>query len=282
MNYITPYITAHTSGFLSDKNTGLGNVLFQIASCYGIGKTHDIPVVFNNVRHYCNILYDRYQYDHKDTILRKVYDNYDSSVSFNTTIQENGVFARKYSIDLLCSIIETKDNMIIVGYLESYLYFSACANEIRALFSIDDASFQAIMMKYETILCSTKESTPVSIHFRGNEYFSITGKDYDYDYYNRAIDYIYAHVTNPHFLVFTDHYSSIDFSKLHLLQHTHIQHDRDYLELWTMSLCKHNIISLSTFSWWGAFLNNNMDKIVLCNKDTYDTFAESHSICQQI
>lgn len=273
MKYITPYITPIKSAFLSSKNTGLGNVLFQIASCYGIAKDNGLQIIYNNVTSYCDLLYNKFNYNYKDTILRNVYHLNDNSIVFDM-IGEESIYARNYNIDLINSINNTKSNIIINGYLESMLYFNKYKNEIINLFSMDLLSFAKIMEKYGHIFQSY---TTISIHFRGNEYFTINGKDYDYHYYNRAIEYIYNTIKNPYFLLFTDDYMSIDFSKLYMKEYTHVTFEYDYLELWTMSICNHNIISNSTFSWWGSFLNKKNDKIVLCNKDTEATFSEIYN-----
>lgn len=281
MKYITPFITAHDSQFLSSKNTGLGNVLFQIASCYGISKILDINITFNNVKLYCDILYDRFNLNHKDTILRNLYYKHDLTVHFNM-IKETSDYNRKYDYQLIHSISQSTDNHIIWGYLESFKYFDEYINDIQDLFSIDEKSYNIIIEKYGNLLCCNV-ITPISIHFRGNEHLYIDGINYDYDYYNRAINYMIKNVKNPYFLLFTDDIKSIDFNKLYLNNnYTHIVNEYDYLDLWTISLCKHNIVSTSTFSCWGAFLNKNNDKIVLCNKTTLVTYSQTRSLFLKI
>lgn len=111
----------------------------------------------------------------------------------------------------------------------------------------------------------------VSIHMR------LAHKQYGYDsiggtkYYRKAVKYIKKKVVKPVFFVFSD---DIRYCKKHVEAMGLAMDDRiiyvegnkgdnSYRDMQLMSLCKHNIVPNSTFSWWGAFLNENPDKIVV-------------------
>lgn len=120
---------------------------------------------------------------------------------------------------------------------------------------------------------------PICIHFRRGDYFSpLYVKRYgvcSVDYYEKAIDTIESMLVNEQitYFVFSDDINwvkkNISFTKETVYIPNHPVNSIWYIKL--MSLCKHNVISNSTFSWWGAYLNSNCNKIVIGpDKWTFD------------
>jgi uncharacterized ubiquitin-like protein YukD len=114
------------------------------------------------------------------------------------------------------------------------------------------------------------QTESVSIHIRRGDYLSdrwknILGVINGNKYYLTAIDYISSKVMDPCYFVFSD---DIGWAKdnLELKNCIFIDHNKrgnSYIDMYLMSLCKHNIIANSTFSWWAAWLNKNDEKIVV-------------------
>jgi hypothetical protein len=262
--YLTPRITASDSPDLTNKNTGLGNVLFQIASCYGLAKDTGRIAVWNKLQEFGVKLRTNFGFHHADTIFRNCAATAD--VLF-CQLKEEVIW--DYNTGLVAHLKGNRDPIELFGYLECIHYFNAYRNDIVKLFSPDEHSLQRIRATYPVLFDSSY--TPVSIHFRGNEYLhrGHIYRKWDYDFYYRAIEHIKQRVKNPIFLIFSDDMDSIDtsiFEKCGAHQRMTSQSE-DYIDLWCISLCKHSIVSHSTFSFWGAYLNSNPEKIVLCNRN---------------
>jgi hypothetical protein len=165
-----------------------------------------------------------------------------------------------------------KPNVTIEGYFNNSRYFEPHQKEIRSLFDPDklyDPAFEYIEKKISS-------TNSVSINIRRGDYlnnkhsgvFTYLGKEY----YSECLSVIREKTDNPHFFVFSfdDPEWFKNTFKLNPTEYTMIGNDytgykfRTYLRL--ISLCKHNIISNSTFAWWGAYLNKNQDKIVISAK----------------
>lgn len=266
--YITSNISALNSGYLSAKNSGLGNVLFQIASVMGIAKKKGLVSTFPNVNLLCDKLKRLYNLDYKTTLYRNIVtDNH----AFDVTIKQS-TSSKIYDESILNQIdCNNGKNIILEGYLENTTYFSEIIDEIKTLFSADENSLKYIYNKYNNLFDSKRPL--ISMHFRGNEYKNYwcanaigVSTAHNYTYYENAIKYMLEHVENPLFLIFTDDINSIELNKFVNIDYIVINNNTDYIDLWLMSLCDHNILSFSTFSFWGAFLNKNKDTLVLYDK----------------
>ena len=125
---------------------------------------------------------------------------------------------------------------------------------------------------YESI---KKNDNSISIHIRGGDYLTAQdtyGGICTAEYYKKAIDYFNKKMDNCFFYIFTNdvEYSQELLSKINFDTENFVivQPEEDYCknpgyDLYLMSKCKHNIIANSTFSWWGAYLNHNANKIVI-------------------
>ena len=217
---------------------GLGNYLFQIGAMYSLSNNVGFDIkktyqVHNNITTYLS------------NILRKV--------NFTSINVSNIYFEPQFNYTPL----PTRDNILFDGYFQSEKYLDR--ELILDLYSIDKDSFNYINSKYSNILPNS-----VSVHVRRGNYLTRQDRHpvQNINYYNTAL----AEFTEcDNILVFSD---DIKWCKENFVgdKFTFIEGEADYIDLWLMSLCNHNIIANSSFSWWGAWLNQNPSKKVIAPK----------------
>lgn len=184
---------------------------------------------------------------------------------------------RKFHFDpeILC----LPDNVYLEGSWQNKKYFDDIEAIIRKEFTVKTP----LLGRNKELAGQIASHESVSLHIRRTDYISnphihnVHGTC-DLDYYFRCVEYLSKIVKQPHFFIFSDEPQWVsDHLKLSYPA-TLIDHngpDMSHEDLRLMSFCKHNVIANSTFSWWGAWLNENPEKIVLAPKrwfksDDYD------------
>jgi hypothetical protein len=153
------------------------------------------------------------------------------------------------------------------GFWQTEKYFKQIENQIRKDFDFKIPPSIANKKLIEQIT----NTEAVSIHIRRGDYVTVEKTNTVHgvcslDYYQKAIDLIVDKIPHAVFYFFSD---DMDWVKanMHIEQpsvYVDINDDaHNYEDLRLMSNCKHNIIANSSFSWWGAWLNNNPTKIVV-------------------
>ncbi len=174
----------------------------------------------------------------------------------------------RYDAELLGSIGK-KQSLYLDGYWQCPEYFEdvraellACFSLVKPLNSTETAEAQAI-----------KNHVSIALHVRRGDYLSNPNAAQVHnlcpkEYYSRAMDYLAQQESEAHFMIFSD---DIPWCQAELplpFPHSFVNFEPSYsaLGIYLMSLCKHHIIANSSYSWWGAWLAQNPNKLVIAPK----------------
>lgn len=166
-------------------------------------------------------------------------------------------------------ILQLKGNVALDGYWQNEKYFI----EIRDVLRQEIRPREELLKDHTELINRILNCNSISLHVRRSDKtrtkINITCSKY---YYDTAIERIYTKVSKPNFYVFSD---DIEWVKqnLKIPEPVHFVSEiikKDYLELYLISLCKYHIISNSSFSWWGAWLSANPNKIVISPNEWYN------------
>jgi hypothetical protein len=254
---------------------GLGNQMFQYAIGRHIAEKNNIEFKLDITEFE---IYDLHKYSlNHFNIIEKLASN-DEIYKFNLRKNFEKIFnkinlysGKKYIKEKKFAfnekLLKIKNNAYIDGYWQSEKYFKKIENIIRKEFVINKAQ----SAKNKEVTNMIKECNSISIHIRRGDYInnkhtSQLHNTCGLDYYNRTIDYINKNNKNPHFFVFSDdpQWAKDNLKTelpIYFIDNNNV--NTNYEDLRLMSQCNHNIIANSSFSWWGAWLNNNPDKIVI-------------------
>jgi hypothetical protein len=238
MSDLGVFSTAHLMG-------GLGNQMFQIANSYSQSLDGGIKSYFRptsqtglqgkTTENYINNIFKKILFKHDLPSCKRYYE---PDWSYNK---------KKF---------DWNESIEFYGYYQSSKNFLQYGDKIRELFYPDITYEELLKTKYPKIL----EDNTLSIHVRMGDYkkFPKTHPVISKSYLDEAIKKIGQY---SYLFIFSDDkdwiYNNLKYDNIIIVN------DEDYLELWLMSMCKNNIISNSSFSWWASFLNKNKNKKII-------------------
>ncbi|MDH4129049.1 MAG: alpha-1,2-fucosyltransferase [Spirochaetota bacterium] len=257
---------------------GLGNQMFQYAAARQLSHDNNTKLKlditgFNDYKlrtynlHHFNILEDFAsdkeiaQFTSNGSLKYRILNSIDR---FRVYYKRKHVIEQHYHYDE--NMKKVYNSAYLDGYWQSEKYFKDIENIIRKEFTIKT---EANVLN-KTMIEKIKNSNSVSIHIRRGDYVSnqVTSQVIGFlgfEYYFKAIDQISQSLENPNFFIFSDDLCWVKENLKIKYPMTFVDHNNaetNYEDLRLMSLCKHNIIANSSFSWWGAWLNENPNKIV--------------------
>ncbi len=173
--------------------------------------------------------------------------------------------------------LDASKSYYLYGPFANYRYFNDIKEEV-----CDAFQFPAINDEMKEIAEQIRGTDSVSIHVRRGDYVDLGIELLDESFYNTAIkrlaEILKTDKQDLTFFIFSDDVEAAellfkDLNNKYIVEGN--DGDNSYRDMQLMSMCKHNIISNSTFSFWGAYLNSNSNKVVIGSKTPLPRFKRS-------
>jgi hypothetical protein len=266
---------------------GLGNQMFEYAAGLSLAKKNGAELVLDTVHLRDRFPRPRFSYRTYDlgvfaiepqfTAVSRLADGFPLpgvwlgldllGIAFGHVLGVRKIVHEKSSV-FDPSVLAARGNVLLYGRWQSEKYFADAKDDVRAAFRFrEPLAGEAKALAGKIAGCNS-----VSLHVRRGDYAAfknveqLMGKT-DLGYYDRAVKYIAGRAKDPQLFVFSDDIAwcranlELPFPATYVDDASRGPKAAFHLEL--MSRCKHNIITNSTFSWWGAWLNANPGKIVI-------------------
>lgn len=255
---------------------GLGNQMFQVAFGSIIAKKNNSILTIDRSNFVNNLNRKDYSFRVFGLDVFKIkYNNYNKKSPFNILFNkfcENKTYTEP-SFNFDSEALKLRKPICIKGYFQSYKYFEGYEDLVRNIFKFPK---DKIGKKNNELLNDIKKSNSVSIHIRRGDYVNNnkTNKVHgtcSLEYYINAIKNITDN-NNDRFTLFffsddidwvKEKFINIDYNKTFVSNNTN---DKSWIDMFLMSSCNHNVIANSSFSFWGAWLNSNLNKKVIAPK----------------
>jgi len=232
---------------------GLGNQLFMIFNTIQCSFEQSKPFWFKYSSSFSS---NKTRYPYWDTF----FSNLKEYVK-DQEYEKDTIIVKQENINQLSHF----EHVILEGYFQKSLFFEKYYKEIYDLINIDEKK-KKVLKKLE----GYKIDDCTSLHFRVGDYkmYPNIHPILSYEYYSKAV----ATIGSKKFLYFYEdedvEYITSIIQRLKTELNVEFVSSKqfelvDWEEMLLMSLCEHNIIANSTFSWWGAYFNSNKNKKVV-------------------
>ncbi len=228
----------------------LSIILIEPADCFLVHNGFELPEIFPNVG-----IKRSYKFYRG---LQKSYSEYFTKGLFKKVTEDGpGEFYPEYSKRHF-------PFLVYEGYWQTEKYFHDQQHKIRKTYQFNETKLNDKSRSLSEIL---KIENSISIHVRRGDYLENDelGGICTLTYYQDAIKIMNSKVKDPIYYIFCDNKKWVNdnFSFFKYIKVDWNENNESWQDMFLMSKCRHNIIANSSFSWWGAWLNNNKDKIVV-------------------